>query len=72
MLHPEFGSWVKESEKQFIACLILRIKPSALLCGQVGDVMEPNLQKDFSLTHSLAVVRGTGNTEKEHPNFLCL
>ena len=34
--------------------------------------MEPNLQKDCSLTHSLAVVRGTGNTEKEKPNFLCL
>jgi hypothetical protein len=52
--------------------LIDRIKPSALqvvralLCGQVGDVMEPNLQKDFSLTHSLAVVRGTGNTEKKN------
>jgi len=51
--------------------LINRIKPPALqvvpalLCGQVGDVMGLNLQKAFSLTHSLAVVRGTGNTERK-------
>ena len=40
-----------------------------MLCGQVGDVREPNLQKDLSHTRC---ARATERTEKEKQNFLCL